>query len=267
MIEVTTHFGLHSVPFGKLPPSRAFTSSDLTTVKEKLRCLELVGGIALCIGEPGVGKTYALEAWQTTLGDNSTTVVWIDDPGCHSYSFLRRCVLGLQLKPLHNSDALWQQFQAAFRKHHQTNKHLIVIVDEAQQLPVTVLDQIRRLTNLARTGVALLSFVLIGHRELLSPFTTIKINALRRRLTTVITIQGLSFDEFEPYITHHLREAGTDKMLFSAPVLQRLWSVSRGVPRLINTLALQCLLASARQGSDSVDQTIAEALFGQEEWL
>ncbi|MFC1853573.1 ExeA family protein [candidate division CSSED10-310 bacterium] len=267
MIDVAAHFGLCAIPFGKLPPSRAFTSSDLTIVTEKLRCLELVGGIAVCIGEPGVGKTYAIEAWETKLCADSTTVVWIDDPGCHIYSFLRRCVLGLNLKPLHNVDTLWQQFHTAFMKHHETNKHLIFIVDEAHQLPLTVLDQIRRLTNLARAGTASLSFVLIGHRELLSPFTTTKLNALRRRLTTVITIQGLSADEFEPYIQHHLTVAGTEKTLFSDTALKRLWNGTRGVPRLINTLALHCLLAVARNGGDRVDQAMAEAIFRQEELL
>jgi general secretion pathway protein A len=267
MIDVTTHFNLCSVPFDKISPSRAFSSSDLETVANKLCCLELVGGIAVCIGDPGVGKTYALEAWQTKLRVDTTRVVWIDDPGGTIFSFLRRCVSGLHIKPLHNVDTLWQQFHKAFMKHAETKKHLIVIVDEAHQLPLAVLDQIRRLTNLGRASAAPLSFVLIGHRELLSPFTTTKLNALRRRLTTVITIQGLSADEFEPYIKHHLREAGTEKSLFSKTVLQRLWSVSRGVPRLINTLALHCLLAVARQGADSVNQTIAEVIFRQEELL
>lgn len=266
-MDVKTHFGLSRVPFTKLPPQNAFESADVKTLSEKLEGLLLLGGIALCFGEPGVGKTYAVEAWSEKLKNEATAVLWIDDPGCNVFSFLRRCVLALNRTPQHNVDCLWNQFYEAFMNHRESQRHLIFIIDEAQQLPLSVFEQIRRLTNLSRVGDTLLSFILIGHGQFLSPFTEPQLSALKRRLTATASIKGLTSDEIEPYVCHHLSLAGTTNNLFPPKILKRLWSVSRGTPRMINNMALHCLLAAARCGLKRVDNTVADRIIREVEVL
>jgi general secretion pathway protein A len=265
MNDLQAHFGFSSTPFGKLPPAQAFVSDEVSTVSRKLKGVELVGGIAVCVGEPGVGKTYAVEAWSENLSPITTNLVWIDDPGDQVFSLLRRCVSGLHKAPLHNNDNLWQQFHEAFLKHRQAHRRLIFVIDEAQYLSFPMLEQIRRLTNLARTESPSLSFVLIAHREFLTPFRGSRLSSLKRRLNAVITLNGLSEDELEPYLRHHLAYAGTAQQLFCDDALRRLWSVSRGIPRLINTLALHCLLEAARHGLHQVDETVANVIIREEE--
>lgn len=267
MNDITSYFGLSGIPFQKLGPEKAFDSSDVTTVADKLQGLTLMGGIAICTGEPGVGKTYALETWGKRIRNDGTTIVWVDDPGTSVFSLLGRCIQAMGQKPGHGNDMLWRQFYDMFTTLCETKRHLVFIIDEAQQLPIDALEQIKRLTNLSREYPPRMSFILIGHSDFLAPFSEQRLRALKRRLVAVVSLKGLTSDEIGPYVRHHITVVGGKRELLCQKAIDRLWSVSRGVPRIINTCALHAILAAKRHGVERVDETIADTISLEEELL
>lgn len=268
MNNLTDHFGLTAVPFRKIPPKDAFSSLDLRTVIRRLRGFELLGGIALCVGEAGAGKTYAVEAWTHALDPSTTTVKWIDDPGTTSFSFFRRFARTVGLPSLHNTEAMASQLLDALYAHYRDHEtHLIVVVDEGQHLPAEVLEQIRRLTNVARSQVAPLSFVLVGHREFLSPFAKDQLVAVRRRLSAVATVAGLSREELDRYVAHHLDRAGGQRTIFDREAIEVLWSASCGLPRMLNNLALHSMLAAQDEDATEVNATHVHRIRSEQDSL
>jgi len=267
MNDILTYFKLDSIPFQKLDPHNAFDSVDVTTVADKLQSLILIGGIAVCTGEPGIGKTYALETWEKRNVNDATTIIWVDDPGSSVFTLLGRCLQGMGQKPGHGNDMLWRQFHELFTKLRETKRHLVFIIDEAQQLSIDALEQIKRLTNLSREHPPLLSFILIGHSDFLAPFSGQRLRALKRRLVAVISLKGLASDEIGPYVQHHSAAAGSKRELLCQKAIDQLWNVSRGIPRIINTAALHAILTAKRKGLDHVDETIAQTISLEDELL
>jgi len=267
MNDIKNYFGLSGIPFQKLGPDNAFDSSDITAVADKLQGLVLMGGIAICTGEPGVGKTYALETWENRNDNDAITTIWVDDPGTCVFSLLGRCIQAMGQKPGHGNDMLWRQFYDMFTTFRETKRHLVFIIDEAQQLPIEALEQIKRLTNLSREYPPRMSFVLIGHNDFLAPFSEQRLRALKRRLVAVVSLKGLTSDEIGPYVQHHIAAAGGKRDVLCQKAIDRLWSVSRGVPRIINTCALHAILTAKRHGLDRVDETIAATTSLEEELL
>ncbi len=267
MNNIKKYFGVSGIPFQKISPDNAFDSTDVTTVDDKLQSLALIGGIAVCTGEPGIGKTYAIETWGRRQQNDAITTIWVDDPGTSVFSLLGRCIQGMGQKPAHGNDMLWRQFYEMFSKLRETKRHLVFIIDESQQLPIEALEQIKRLTNLSREYPPLLSFILIGHSDFLAPFSGQRLRALKRRLLAVISLKGLTSDEIGPYVGHHIAAVGGKKELLCQKAIDQLWNVSRGVPRIINTLALHAVLEAKRQGLDHVDDSIAETITLDDELL
>lgn len=267
MTQFLDHFGFGRVPFRKLPPREAFPTADLRAVADHLTQLQLLGGIGLCVGEAGAGKTYAVEAWAQALGSAFATV-WIEDPGINLRGFLRRLTQALGIAPCYHLDKVSQQLSEGLRNHSRDpSRHLIFAVDEAQLLPVEVLEQIRRLTNLAGQDGPPVSFVLIGHREFLAPFGGQKLLVLRRRLTATAAVAGLTREELDGYVGHHLDAAGATVPIFSEEALEQLWSTSWGLPRVVNTVAVASLLAAARAHVARVDATTVRRAAAEQEAL
>lgn len=255
--KLHTHFDASRVPFRRLPPTEAFVSRDLREISRQLQILDALGGLAVCVGEPGCGKTYAVDAATTHIGIDNSSVYWINDPGQTLFSFFRRAVAAIGAPTRHNTEALWQQLASFITSHTQKGDNsLVLVVDEAQQLTAQVLEAIRRLTNLSRLHPQTLQIVLIGHAQLLAAFNRAQQLAVRRRLTAVAELAGLTRQELPNYLDHHLERADIDSSPFSQPAIDELWSLSRGVPRLINRLALHALYHAAEQHTNTVQPDV-----------
>jgi len=268
MIPIRQHFGLTRIPFAQVDPRSPYRSEDLAQVYPLLDRLLLTGGIALCVGEPGAGKTFAVDAWCQTLSPNEVAVRWVEDPGDTVSAFLRRLLRGLGIAPPWGVDTAWQRLVDGVTEHHrETAQHLVFVVDEAQHLRPEILEQLRRLTNLGRRQPLPLSFVLIAHRDFLVPLAQQHLTALRRRLRATVALGGLARREMAPYVDHHLGLAGATRPLFGEDALELLWSASRGLPRVIGTLALAALALAAGEGRTLVEASILQRAITEPEVL
>jgi len=247
-MNLCQNFSMPNIPFTIISPRRCFGSDDYKSVHQELDLLNTIPGLALCIGEPGSGKTLTVSAWTETLNPNSVDIRWIDDAGRTISSFLKRAARAMNIELAYQPEKAYQKLVDAIEQHHKTTrKRLIFVIDEAQQMPVPVLEQIRCLTNLGQKNPAPISFILIAHSELLTILKQESMTAFRRRMVVQASIEGLTRDEIYPYIDHHLTIAGASQGIFDKDTADSIFNQSRGIPRLINKIAIAAMCQAAKK--------------------
>jgi general secretion pathway protein A len=137
----------------------------------------------------------------------------------------------------------------------RAGRRVLLLVDEAQNLPVETLEELRLLSNLETTTEKLLQIVLFGQPELDALLDSRQLRQLRQRIGVRWRLDPLDELEAGDYVRHRLRiAAGGDAELFSPGALRELRRRSRGVPRLVNLLADRALLAGYADGSVRVER-------------
>ena len=141
------------------------------------------------------------------------------------------------------------------------NARAMVLIDEAQNIPVLTLEQIRILSNLETEKKKLLQIVLVGQSELKEVLARPQLRQLNQRLSIRCELLPLSADETGQYIEHRLRIASENKqprVTFNQGALKVVYSYSGGTPRLINLIAERCLIAGLASEATIIDRKIAK---------
>jgi general secretion pathway protein A len=216
------------------------------------------GGFVQLTGEVGTGKTTVVRTLlEQKLVD--VDVAMIHNPSQNELQFVQSICdeLGvvyertnLTLKTL--VDAL----NAHLLKVHAAGRRTVLIIDEAQNLPRDVLEQVRLLTNLETHKEKLLRIMLIGQPELAELLARPDLRQLASRITARYHLMPLSEPETGEYIRHRLRVAGSNEDVFAPAAIREIHRAARGVPRLINILCDRSLLGTYAQGSRRVTPEI-----------
>ena len=132
---------------------------------------------------------------------------------------------------------------------NRSGKKVMVLIDEAQDLPDETLEAIRLFGNLETESTKLVQIVLFGQPELDLRLAQDEFRQLRQRITFSYRLRSLTFDETKSYINYRLKVAGYQgSPLFSDKSMKKLWKGSRGIPRLINVLAHKSLMLAYGRG-------------------
>ena len=124
-----------------------------------------------------------------------------------------------------------------------TGKRTVLVIDEAQNLNLEVLEQIRLLTNLETTEAKLLQIILVGQPELQQILNNKNLRQLNQRVTARYHLLPLSMEETKNYIRHRLSISKGNPDLFIPAAVRKIYKYSQGVPRVINILCDKVLLA------------------------
>lgn len=155
-------------------------------------------------------------------------------------------------------------------KAHAENRRTILVVDEAQNLAPSVLEQVRLLTNLETAKQKLLQIILIGQPELRDLLARNDLRQLAQRITGRYHLKPLSRDETALYVEHRLRVAGALGEVFDHGAKREIFRLSKGVPRLINVICDRALLGAYSQESRHVNRRLvrraATEVSGQIGW-
>ena len=217
-----------------------------------------VGFLAL-IGEVGTGKTTVLRTLLGQLEENDYSLALILNPCVSAIELMETihrefsipCAEGQNVGQLHES---LNRFLLSQREQGRT---VVLVVDEAQNLQPSVLEQLRLLSNLETETDKLIQMVLVGQPELDEMFDREDLRQLKQRL--VIRYRLLPMDESDSrqYVQHRLKVAGwKGGPLFSARALRRVFAFSAGTPRLINLLCDRALLVAYSQDLQEIDHSV-----------
>lgn len=239
------YFGLTESPFSIAPDPRYLYLSD----KHREALAHLIygvgdqGGFVLLTGEVGTGKTTICRCLLQQVPDNAE-IAFIINPRQSINQLLQSVFSDLGL-PYHKGDTskdLIDQLNSHLLDAHSRGINTILIIDEAQNLSVDVLEQLRLLTNLETNEKKLLQLVLLGQPELNDLLAKPELRQLAQRVTARYHLAPLSKLEIAEYIEHRLAIAGCRAELFPSSSIKTIFQLSKGVPRLINLICDRTLL-------------------------
>lgn len=223
-------------------------------------------GFITLIGEAGTGKTTLLNKLLDDL-DQKTKSVFIFNTNVTFEDILEYIFAEFDL-PVHNGKRLYmlQRLNAFLLEELRGGGNVALLIDEAQDLEFSVLEDLRLLSNLETAKEKILQIVLSGQPELGQKLSNPVLRQLRQRIGINCRLLPLSRDEITDYIQYRLQAAGCpDLKLFTREAEEQVYHFSRGIPRLVNVVCDNALvigyaLGKKRIGADVINEAAADLL-------
>jgi type II secretory pathway predicted ATPase ExeA len=249
------------MPFGKdLAPGMLHTHRAYGEAVARITWCVSEQLIGVITGECGAGKTVAARAAVSTMDASRHTIIYLGTPGVGLRGIYTSIVTGLGGQPrFHNASLIPQAQDLLAAEHDERGKQVVLIVDEAHLLSAEALEGIRCLGNASMDQIAPFCLLLLGQPPLRRQLRLGTFAALDQRVGLRYAISGLDQAETGSYIAHHLTLAGRADTMFSDDAIALIHTVSRGLPRLINNLAVQSLIAAFAAGKSIVDEASTRA--------
>lgn len=255
------HWGFSRTPFTKdLAPSMLHRHPGHAEAVARIAWCVEEAAIGVVTGEVGAGKTVAVRAALSELDPSRHTVVYLGNPAVGARGLYMAIVARLGHVPrFHKAALIPQAADALAAETAERGKRVVVACDEAHLLAPDQLEELRLLTNVEMDSASPFALVLLGQPTLRQRLRLGAFAALDQRVALRYAIPPLSQPDTADYIAHHLKLAGRADTLFSEDAVARIHKASRGLPRAINNLAVQALIAAYAAGASIVDDKAARA--------
>jgi len=264
----TSFFGLSEKPFAITPDPRYLYLSErhAEALAHLLYGINESGGFIQLTGEVGTGKTTVVRTLLSRVPHHADVAV-ILNPRVTPVEFLLTICeeLGLNLGEADRS-SVKQMVDALNRRlleAHAEGRRIIVLVDEAQNLSIEVLEQVRLLTNLETPTQKLLQIILIGQPELRELLDRTDLRQLAQRITGRYHLKPLAAEETKGYVRHRLRVAGAAQEIFAPAALAEVHRLSMGIPRVINVVCDRALLGAYTQETRKITAGLVRRAAGE----
>ncbi|MGB0910957.1 MAG: AAA family ATPase [Nitrospirales bacterium] len=239
-------FGLTEKPFHTTPDPRFLysSSSHREALAALIYSIEQRQGFVTIIGEVGVGKTLILRAFLELVNSELDQTVYIYNSNLSFKALLREVLDELDQQPRADDvDTMIHQLQEVLIAQYRKKGTIVLLIDEAQNMPIATLENLRMLSNIETTTDKLLQIVLIGQPELDTLLSERALRQLRQRITHRATIQPLTKSESIEYIRHRLAKAGArPSSVLTKQAINSILKEAKGIPRLLNILCDATLL-------------------------
>ena len=256
----TSFFGLNEKTFSITPEPRYLFMSERHTeaFAHLIYGVKESGGFIQLTGEVGTGKTTLVRSLLQQVPDTADVALVLNPQLSRAEFLCAICEeLGVRMPDAQDSiNALTNALNGYLLRNHSRGRRTILIVDEAQNLRLDVLEQIRLLTNLETTKQKLLQIILIGQTELRELLARTDMRQLAQRITGRYHLEPLTREETGAYIDHRLKVAGGVGPIISTGAKRELYRLSQGVPRMINVLADRALLGAFTREERQVTPTL-----------
>lgn len=253
------YFGLKENPFSIAPDPHYFYMSEghREALAHLLYGIKSEGGFILLTGEVGTGKTTICRCLLQQIPED-TEIAFVLNPKLTVGELLASICdeFGIGYPAGTTSVKIFVDAIYNFLlETHEKGRRAILILEEAQNLSVDVLEQIRLLTNLETNQRKLLQIIMIGQPELKDILENEQLRQLSQRITARYHLGPLRAREVAGYVEHRLSVAGLIRgELFPPETIKALYQLSGGVPRLINLICDRALLGAYVQGKEHVDR-------------
>ena len=242
------YFGLNTPPFGITPDtSLFFDGAERGHILEAIRyALDSGASIIKVVGEVGSGKTMLSRMLSKRMPEN-TVLVFLLNPGLKAEQVLYAIAydLGIEVSDGAPSVRVIHLLQEKLLKLYQQGKKVVLIIDEAQQMPLDTLEEIRLLSNLETETEKLLQIILFGQPELDQHLDVVGVRQLRERIAYSFYLTPLTGQTTEQYLNFRLTRSGHQgRAIFKRSAIKRLNKYSDGTLRRLNMLADKSLLAA-----------------------
>ena len=254
-------FGLEEIPFTLTPDPRflVFTPSYNEVLASLYYGLENAKGLIVLTGEVGTGKTTALR-WILRRLDSSVLAAYIFNPRLSIDEFYHHVTQMLGITDWNNKAELLMEMGRVLEARHARGLRTVLIIDEAHELSDYVLEEIRLLMNFESDNAKHLQIVLTGQPELRAKLNQPNLRQLKQRVALRCKMHALpNVDEIERYITERLLIAGSEQPnVFTPGAVDFIYQCSEGIPRQINNLCDNAMLAGYAAGEQIIGRKTIE---------
>ncbi len=261
-IEVLqAHYGFSRMPFGRdLAPNMLHRCAGHSEAVARITWCITERALGVITGEVGSGKTVAARAATAALDASRHTIIYLGNPAIGARGLYAAVVSALGGVPrFHKAALIPQAADALAAEENERGKRVVVVVDEAHLLAADQLEELRLLTNAEMDSHSAFACLLVGQPTLRRRIKLGTFAALDQRIALRYAMPPMTPPETSAYIAHHLSLAGRTDTLFSDDAVALIHQVARGLPRTINNLALQALVATYAAKKAIVDESSARA--------
>jgi len=219
-------------------------------------------GMVLITGEVGAGKTFVGNLLQNRLGAGAHTA-YMRNPAQSAKQLIRAVAgeIGMNIKARADKLELLEQLEAHLVRMNQRGRLVVLVLDEAQDLPAASLEELRLLWNWEDSGQRLIQIVLIGQPELRQRLLEPQWEPLRQRIVLSYHLLPMDRADVERYVPHRLKVAANGSepnVHFTPEALAEIFAATDGVPRLINVLCDNALLIGYARGEHEITRGIVQ---------
>ena len=251
-------FGLKYNPFGKeLDISNVYESEDMKELNSRFKYIQTIRGMFLLIGEPGMGKSTALRKLSNELNPGLYKPCYFSLSTVTVMDFYRGLLMSLGEVPSHKKVTMFHQIQQSIMSLYYNQKITpVIILDEVQMLSNSILEELRLLFNFKMDSENPFILVLSGQSQIRNKLQLAINVPLKQRIAVKYIMQGLKPEELPDYIGTRLKAAGLHENIFTPAAIEAIYSASKGVPRLVNSLATASLMYACSIKQKHIDEEI-----------
>ncbi len=262
-LDYLEFFGLTDYPFRLTPDIKYFYPSytHRSVLHILTYALKRGDGFLVVIGEPGVGKTMLLRYLLNNL-DSRYQTAFLLTPSLCPLELLQFLLNDLSINYNNSSkETMIRSFVDYLFSLSFNGKQLLLIIDEAQNLPEDTLEELRLLSNLETEDRKLLQIILSGQPHLKDKLFSLNLTQFVQRITVWEELQPLSIDEIKEYIYFRFSIAGNSDIYINNSSFKLIKSFTSGLPRLINKLMDRILLFAASEGVKQISPSLVCSAF------
>ena len=267
-MELTARYGLEFNPFLKNSREILYKGREYSEAKIRLDYLAETKGFGLLTGQPGRGKTTVIRNWSSALSPSLYKVVYTCLSTLTVNDFYRNLASLLGAEPAYRKTENFRLIQdeinrLALDKH----KTPVIIIDEANYIGNTVLNDLKILFNFEKDSRDRAVILLVGLPQLNNTLKLSIHEPLRQRIIMNYNLDGLTKDEGREYIGQKLRGAGCSQPVFEEAAVEAVLNASDGTARMINKFCNEAMVIGHAQGknlisADIVMQAVNECTIG-----
>ncbi len=260
-------YGLRKDPFNITPdPAFLFLSpSHKEALGSVIYGVERRQGFIAITGEVGLGKTTILRAYLEKVNHEKIKVIYLFNTNVSFEELLKAVCRELDLEIESNSP-----FEMVTRLHqylidqYKSGRNVVLIIDEAQNMPVATLENLRMLSNLETTRDKLIQIVLIGQPELDEKLGLQELRQLRQRIAVRAAISPLTRSESISYMEHRLRRASTTRIqVFTPAAVALIARHAGGIPRIMNIVGGMALASGMMHRQRPIDAELVKEVIAE----
>lgn len=252
-------FKLKELPFRLSPdPQFLYLSKNHARAKAYMEStIWFTDGFVVITGEIGSGKTTLIETFLREIGPD-VVVAQINQTQVSAIEFLQAVLVQFGFQPFRMKKAeLLATLNQFLIEQYAAQRKVLLIVDEAQNLSLRVLEEIRLLSGVETTKEKVLRIILAGQPELNEKLDLPELMQLAQRVRLRFHLTALSREEVESYVRHRLEVAGAEgREIFAPDTFEKIYRYTSGTPRLINTLCDTAMMSA--YGADRSEVLLAD---------